>query len=267
MRVHIGGFFIIFLCYCLLRCVEVFTAQIVVITIQIPAVYCSSAAEPARIEIATDSVAAVQMEWPYLCSYTDCSTEWRTAKIHLRSFQTSPTSALTRCHAVSPVVINPFLHPVHNPAQKTGLPLFTWPTCSSTSVRQARRVRQPLRSPAGRRRSWRRPRPELIPAEAEAVTKPASVLQDFGDPGAGGFLQVGDLDELRQHLGHGLHRLRHRDRGAQRGHGTGDVDHRAQAQAAADILSVRLLRPHPSTREFDDGFDLDGDLAMAATPC
>ena len=79
----------------------------------------------------------------------------------------------------------------------------------------------------------------VMPAEAEAVTKPASAPQP-GDDGAGLALQVVDLDELGQQLGDGPHRLRHHDRGAERRHGARHVDDRPQAQAAPDVARASM---------------------------
>ena len=78
----------------------------------------------------------------------------------------------------------------------------------------------------------------VIPAEAEAVTVPASAAQAVAITGRGLAVQVADLDELGQDAAHRLDRLGHHDRGAQRGHGAGDVDDAPQAELGADVGAV-----------------------------
>src|SRR5262245_45056799 len=51
-------------------------------------------------------------------------------------------------------------------------------------------------------------------------------------------MQLVDFDELGKDALDHLHHLRHDDRGAERGHRTGDVDHAAKAQARSDIGAV-----------------------------
>jgi hypothetical protein len=65
----------------------------------------------------------------------------------------------------------------------------------------------------------------VMPAEQEAVMQPASV-------------QLVDLHELAEDAFGHLHRLGHDDRGAQRGHGAGNVDDGAQAKLRTDIGAV-----------------------------
>src|SRR5690606_7200593 len=57
-----------------------------------------------------------------------------------------------------------------------------------------------------------------------------------GDDGTGLALQIVDFDELRQDLRHRLDRFRNNDRGAEAGHGAGDVDYGTQADRGADIV-------------------------------
>jgi hypothetical protein len=57
--------------------------------------------------------------------------------------------------------------------------------------------------------------------------------------GAGAPVQLVDLDELGEDSVDSLHRLRHHDRGTERGHGAGDIDDAAQAELRTDVGSVR----------------------------
>ena len=73
-----------------------------------------------------------------------------------------------------------------------------------------------------------------MPLAQHAVTKPASPPVSRAMTGLAARCSCVDLDELRRDRRHRGDRLRHHDRGAERGHRAGDIDDRPQAEAFAD---------------------------------
>ena len=78
----------------------------------------------------------------------------------------------------------------------------------------------------------------VIPAEAEAVIVPASAAQAVAITAEA--LRCRSLISTNSGriAAHRVHGLGHHDRGAQRGHGAGDVDHPPQAELGADVGAV-----------------------------
>ena len=76
----------------------------------------------------------------------------------------------------------------------------------------------------------------VMPDAQEAVTKPASPPVRSAIDRAGVAVQRGHVEELGQAPGHRIDRFGHRDRGAERRHGAGDVDDLAETEFGADVV-------------------------------